>query len=238
MARFFRLPGLTPYAIAHALQRTLLQARIEDRIEDVILLLEHEETITVGRARDAADNVLDAGGVPVVAVERGGDVTWHGPGQLVAYPIIALQGERRDLHRHLHALEQAVMDLLGGLGLAATRDPRNTGVWLPEPGAPPRKVCSVGIACRRWVTWHGLALNVAPELSAFARINPCGFDAGIMTRLADRLSPAPSLDALVEPLAGALAASLEVERAPAETIAAEQVPAHLGIALSETRRKP
>lgn len=203
MARFVRLPGLTPYGEAHALQEELLKARIDGRGEDTVLLLEHAEVITVGRQKGSLAHVLDPGDVPVVSVERGGDVTWHGPGQLVAYPIVRLEGARADLHRHLRSLEDAVIALLADLGLKAGRDPRNTGVWVDG-----RKVCSIGIACRRWVTWHGLALNVAPDLAAFRRIAPCGFDPGIMTRLADHLDPCPTVDDLTGPLAHHLARTL------------------------------
>lgn len=209
MARFVHLPGLTPYAVGYELQKRLLQARIDDRGPDVVLLLEHERTITVGRQRGALANVLDAGDTPVFPIERGGDVTWHGPGQLVAYPILKLEGPRADLHLHLHSIEDAVLGLLAELGLGPVRDPRNTGVWLPARSGPARKVCSVGIACRRWVTWHGLALNVTSDLQEFARINPCGFDAGVMTSLQDHLQP-PPLDDLVQPLARHLSRALAV----------------------------
>ena len=122
MARFVRLPGLQDYAAVHALQRDLVDLRARGEAPDVVLLLEHAETITVGRARGAEANVLDAGEVPVVAVERGGDVTWHGPGQLVAYPIVKLEGPRADLHLHLHSLEDAVIGLLADYGLPSGRD--------------------------------------------------------------------------------------------------------------------
>lgn len=207
--RVVRLPGLSDYAAVHELQRHLIAARAAGDAPDTILLLEHAHTITVGRARGAEANVLEAADMPVVAVERGGDVTWHGPGQLVAYPIVLLEGDRMDLHRHLRSLEDAVIEVLDQLGLAPTRDDRNTGVWLPEPApAQPRKVCSVGIGCRRWVTWHGLALNVAPDPQVWERIRPCGFDATVMTRLADHLERSPTLDDLVEPLARALCRTL------------------------------
>lgn len=214
MARFVHLPGLVDYAEAHTLQRTLVDRRARDEIDDVVLLLEHADVFTVGRTRGAEANVLSAGGIPVVGVERGGDVTWHGPGQLVAYPIVKLA--KPDLHAHLRALEDAVIGLLADRGLPAGRDARNTGVWLPgSAGDLPRKVCSVGIACRRWVTWHGLALNVDPDLERFGRIRPCGFDAGVMTRTADHLAPTPDRPArsptvaeLAEPLARWLARTL------------------------------
>ncbi|TNE90940.1 MAG: lipoyl(octanoyl) transferase LipB [Deltaproteobacteria bacterium] len=218
MSRFVHLSGQVPYADGLALQEALLTARIRDEIDDTVLLLEHASTITVGRTRGAEANVLDAGDVPVVPVSRGGDVTWHGPGQLVAYPIVKLEGTRADLHLHLRSLEQAVIDLLADHGLDGMRDPRNTGVWLPIDGLElPRKTCSVGIACRKWTTWHGLALNVDADLGAFARIHPCGFEASVMTRMADHLDPCPSVDALVPGLAGHLATALDIPLAPVET---------------------
>ena len=217
MARFLRLPGRTPYRVAHELQQRLVADRIADAIDDTVLLLEHDPVITVGRKREALANVLRPDGVDVVTVERGGDVTWHGPGQLVAYPIVKRDGPRRDVHKHLRALEDAVMGLLVDLGLDPTRDERNSGVWLPgEHGN--HKVCSVGVALRDWVTWHGLALNVTADLDGFARINPCGFDAGVMTRLADHLRPCPPLDALVAPLAAHLARALAIGAAPVEVL--------------------
>ncbi|MCA9566720.1 MAG: lipoyl(octanoyl) transferase LipB [Myxococcales bacterium] len=216
MTRFLRLRGQVGYSEAHDLQKALLDARIAGEVPDTVLLLEHSPTITVGRARDAVRNVLEPGDTPVVTVERGGDVTWHGPGQLVAYPIVDLRGRREDLHLHLHSLEAAVIGVLADLGLAPTRDARNTGVWLPGPVLP-QKVCSIGIACRRWVTWHGLALNVDPDLSAFARIHPCGFSADVMTRLVDHV-PGVTLDALVAPLARHLAIALDIPEGPLETL--------------------
>lgn len=209
MTDVFQLQRQCGYAEVHDLQQRLLQARIDGRIPDTLLLLEHASTITVGRAKNALDNVL-VDDVPVVQVERGGDVTWHGPGQLVAYPIVDLRNRREDLHAHLHALEDAVIDVLRDLGLPPARDARNTGVWLPAASGPPQKVCSIGIACKRWVTWHGLALNVDPDPQAFTRINPCGFEANVMTRLADHLDPCPTLDTLVAPLAARLAVQLDI----------------------------
>lgn len=200
-AEILRVPGLAPYAEVHDLQQSLVERRLRGEIGDTLVFVEHAPTFTVGRAKGAEQNVLDPGDAPVIRVKRGGDVTWHGPGQLVCYPIIDLRGRREDLHAHLRALEDAVIGLLGDLGLAGTRDPRNTGAWLPCADGQARKVCSVGIACRRWVTWHGLALNVAPDPAWFARIHPCGFDADVMTRLADHLPEVPALDALIAPLA-------------------------------------
>ncbi len=171
--------GRIAYGDAWALQKDLVERRARGDICDTVIVCEHDPVYTLGRRRDAAANVLAPGDVPVVEVERGGDVTWHGPGQVVAYPILLLEGDKRDLHAHMHRLEDLMIAVCAEFGLAAGRDPRNTGVW--HAG---RKLGSIGIACRRWVTYHGLALNVNPDLGYFARINPCGFDATVMTSMA------------------------------------------------------
>lgn len=183
--------GRIAYVEAHRLQQELVEARARDEVEDTVIVCEHDPVYTVGRRRDAMANVLAPGDTPVVEVERGGDVTWHGPGQLVIYPILRLEGPARDLHAHMHRLEDLMITLCAEQGLAAGRDPRNTGTW-----ANGRKVGSVGIACRRWVTWHGLALNVDPDLSWFHRINPCGFEATIMTTMTVELGRPVSLEAV------------------------------------------
>jgi len=199
-----RLPGLSPYAVVADLQARLVDLRGAGEVPDVLLLLSHPETITLGR-RAGPDAVVAADGVDVVEISRGGEATWHGPGQLVGYPIVRLQGDRKDVHGALHAIEQGVIDVLADLGLSAGRDPRNTGVWLDG-----RKVCSIGIGLRRWVVRHGLALNVDADLAGFARIRPCGFEAGIMTRLADHLPTCPPVDELAWPVGEAVAAAMGV----------------------------
>jgi lipoyl(octanoyl) transferase len=203
------LPGPPwPYGRVHALQQELVGQRIRGEIDDCVLVVDHAPVVTVGRGRGAQAGVLDPSDVEVVAVERGGESTWHGPGQLVAYPIVQLEGTRRDLHRHLRNLEDAVIGLLAEVGLEGRRDARNTGVWLGCSDGVTRKVCSVGIACRSWVTWHGLALNVDPDPRVWERIRPCGFDASVMTRAADHLDPCPPLLEWVEPLYRHLATAL------------------------------
>jgi lipoyl(octanoyl) transferase len=178
-------------------------------------LVEHPHVITLGRGQQAVANVLAAGDVEVVSVERGGDVTYHGPGQLVAYPIVLLRDGERDLHRFLRNLEQAVIATCAAFGLAADREPGKTGVWTggdntARPGHPPRrKLCSMGIACRRWVTFHGLALNVATDLSYFARINPCGFESRVMTSLSRELARPVTVADVRPQLAAELARSLQ-----------------------------
>ena len=169
--------GRLDYERALSLQRRYVDERIEGTRGDTLLLVEHDPVFTLGRKRTALANVLDAGEVPVVQVERGGDVTWHGPGQLVGYPVIALDASRgeRDVHWVLRQLEEAVIHVLAACGLAAERRPRYTGVWCQG-----KKLASLGVAVRQWVTFHGFALNVDPDLSWFRRINPCGLESEIM----------------------------------------------------------
>ncbi len=182
--------GRIGFAEAHALQQEVLAARIAGSGPDTLLLCEHDPVYTLGRKRTSASNVLDAGEVPVIEVERGGDVTFHGPGQAVAYPVVGLAGSRRDLHDHLRRLEAAIRTC-GDFGLAAGRDPRNTGAW-----AGGRKLCSVGIACRRWVTWHGLALNIDVDLAWFERVNPCGLESALLTTMVTELGHSLDFDAV------------------------------------------
>jgi len=180
--------GRTPYADAHALQQECLAQRVEGAVGDVLLLTEHEPVITVGRGTPAEEQrLLGATGIPVIEVERGGEATYHGPGQLVAYPILLLPEGRRDLHRYLRDLEETVLGVLAELAIDGTRRPGLTGVWIGE-----RKVCSIGVAVRRWVTWHGLALNLHTDLSPFRRFHPCGLSPDVMTRVADHAELPPT----------------------------------------------
>jgi lipoyl(octanoyl) transferase len=171
--------GVVPYAEALAWQRELAQARIERRIpHDVLLLLEHPPVVTLGRnSKDT--HVLRSAGVDVFEVERGGDVTFHGPGQLVGYPIIDLTGYKQDLHWYLRTLEQVLIGALATLGIPAERNPGYTGVWTSRNGI--RKIASIGVHVKQWVTWHGFALNVATDLAEFQRIVPCGIPGVEMT---------------------------------------------------------
>jgi lipoate-protein ligase B len=174
--------GVVEYAAARERQLGLLGARQRGEAPDTLIFLEHPHVITLGRARGSAANVVAAGDVPVVETERGGDVTYHGPGQIVGYPIVELGEGEKDLHRFLRNLEEGMIRALATFGVTAGRKAGATGVWVGEA-----KIASIGIACRRWITFHGLALNVATDLGYFRRINPCGFDAGVMTSLASLL---------------------------------------------------
>ncbi|MDX2024160.1 MAG: lipoyl(octanoyl) transferase LipB [Deltaproteobacteria bacterium] len=176
--------GRMAYAEAWEIQKTLLLQRQNDEIVDTLVLVEHPEVVTLGRGSHA-ENVLDVAGIPVFEVERGGDVTYHGPGQLVGYLIFKLREGERDLHRYLRNMEEALILGCAQLGLVAGRNPGWTGVWTESE--PRRKLVSMGVACRKWVTFHGFALNVSTDLSRFAVINPCGLEAQVMGSLSSVL---------------------------------------------------
>ena len=159
--------GTVPYEEALAWQRQLAEDRIAGRLShDVLLLLEHPPVVTLGR-NSHAEHLLQAEGIDVFEVERGGDVTFHGPGQLVGYPILDLGAYRKDLHWYLRTLEQALIDALAILDIPAERRPGFTGVWTRG-----RKIASIGVHVKQWVTWHGFALNVTTDLAHFDRIVP------------------------------------------------------------------
>jgi lipoate-protein ligase B len=167
------------------LQQDLVAQRQAGTIPDTLILVEHPDAITLGRSA-RPENVVDAGDVPVFAIERGGDVTYHGPGQLVAYPVFLLGESERDLHRYLRGLEETILRTLADFGIVGARRPGLTGVWTSAESVP-RKLASIGVAVRKWVTLHGLALNVNTDLARFAAIHPCGFDASVMTSMAREL---------------------------------------------------
>jgi lipoyl(octanoyl) transferase len=177
--------GRMDYASAHAVQRALCERRITGLLDrDLLLLVEHESTVTLGRGTRSeslplAPEDLRRRGLTVVEVERGGDVTWHGPGQLVGYPILDLETHRPDLHWYLRQVEEALIRGLARLGIPADRNPGLTGVWTED-----RKIASIGIHVRRWITTHGFALNVWNDLSGFGLIVPCGIAGVKMTSVA------------------------------------------------------
>jgi lipoyl(octanoyl) transferase len=173
--------GLRGYEEVWRLQLATVEARQRDEVPDTLLLVEHPHVITLGRAA-RKENLLAPEDIPVFAVERGGDVTYHGPGQLVGYPILRLAEHERDLKRYLRGLEEAIIRTAAELGVPAGRQEGATGVW--SLASPPQKLASLGVAVKRgWVTYHGLALNVATDLTRFAAINPCGFEASVMTSI-------------------------------------------------------
>jgi len=205
--------GVREYGATWALQRALVGRRQAGEIDDVILFVEHPHVFTVGRAARDASNLLAPGEVPVFEIERGGDVTYHGPGQLVVYPILQLRERdpaERDLHKYLRGLEEALISTAAAFGLAGARRPGFTGMWVGE-----HKLASIGVAVKRWVTLHGLALNVATDLGYFARINPCGLDAAVMSSLARETGRAIAIADAKATLAPALADALGRQLVPA-----------------------
>lgn len=166
--------GRTRYEPARLAQEALVAQHLAGEIGDTLVFTEHDPVFTVGLRAGAEQHLvwdaarLAAEGVEVVKTNRGGDITYHGPGQLVGYPIVSLAA-RKDLHAYLRFLEQVLINTVGTLGLAASRRPGLTGIWVG-----PRKVAALGVAVRRWVTYHGFALNVNAHLPHFAGIVPCG----------------------------------------------------------------
>ena len=187
--------GVVGYEAASKLQIETLNKVADGSLPPTLLVVQHPPVYTVGRTRGAAGNLLDVGDVPVVHVRRGGDVTFHGPGQLVIYPIIPLKPPHQDIHKHMWRLEQAAIDTCLHFGLEGLRDDRNTGVWVNG-----RKICAIGIAAKRWVTWHGLALNVSTDTSYFKRINPCGMGSDLVTTMASELTNPPTIKQVTERL--------------------------------------
>jgi len=171
--------GLTPYRAAWELQRRVVAARKAQALPDVLLLCEHPHVITLGRNGKsehlrASEHLLRQMNVEFYPTDRGGDITYHGPGQLVGYPILDLAAIRRDVAWYVRQLEEATIRATADFGLRATRVPGRTGVWVEAPGAGEEKLAAIGVHISRWVTSHGFAYNVATDLRYFDLIVPCG----------------------------------------------------------------
>lgn len=185
--------GRQRYGPVLELQRAMVRAHLEGSFSnDLLLLVEHEPVVTLGRGTRAGGTSvllptpeLERRGYAVAEVERGGDVTVHAPGQLVGYPILDLQGHRSDVHWYLRSLEEALVRALGDVGVRAERNPGLTGVWVSGGGA--RKIASIGVHVKRWVTLHGFALNVTTDLTRFDVVIPCGIQGVVMTSVAREL---------------------------------------------------
>lgn len=194
--------GRIDYREGWALQKRLHEARVAGAIPDTLLLLEHPAVLTLGRGASAAHvraapDVLDGRGIEVLRVERGGEVTYHGPGQLVAYPIVALQDRGLLLRPFVRALEEALADTCASFGVAAGRRDGHPGCWVDPDGREPRKIGALGLRVERWVTYHGVALNIDVRLADFALIDPCGMPEVVSTSIAaeiGRPDEAPSTD--------------------------------------------
>lgn len=202
--------GLRSYAEALSFQREVAAARIDKRVpQDVLILVEHPPVVTMGRSTKQENllftpALLEARGVELFEVERGGDVTFHGPGQIVGYPIVDLSEHKLDLHWYLRQVEEVMIRAVAPFGVEATRVAGKTGIWTqPREGVPARKLASIGVHARQWVTWHGFALNVTTDLSFFDLMVPCGLPGVDMTSVEREvlerseaslcLAPSPSL---------------------------------------------
>lgn len=197
-----RLPGLTPYTEGWELQKELVKLRRNEEIPDTLVLLEHTPVYTVGRAARDASNLgagedhLRSFGAEVFWIDRGGDVTFHGPGQLVGYPILRLK--ILDTHRYLRDLEEVVIRVLSDYGVSAKRHPEYTGVWVGG-----KKVAAIGVKFSSgWITSHGFALNVETDLAWFDRITPCGIREYGVTSLQRELGGEVSMDEVEQKIAG------------------------------------
>lgn len=204
--------GLIDYQRALDLQRELVELRKRGEIPDQLLLLEHPEVITLGvKARDDRSHVLEseaslaAKGIALFETGRGGDVTYHGPGQLVGYPILDLKPDRCDVHRYVRDLEEVLIQAVATFGIAAGRVPGLTGIWVGE-GSGQAKLAAIGVRISRWVTSHGFALNVNTDLSRFGLIVPCGITDKGVTSIERQLGRPVPMDEVTDAVELAFAA--------------------------------
>lgn len=175
--------GLIDYKDAWDLQKSVHQLRVENKIDDVLFLLEHPHTYTLGKTADKENLVsdkkyLDENKISVYDIDRGGDITYHGPGQIVGYPILSLTNWKQDTHKYLRAIEEVIIKVCSEYDLQGSRDDKYTGVWLDD-----RKICAIGIKVSRWITMHGFAFNVNTDLKLFNGIIPCGITGKDVTSL-------------------------------------------------------
>jgi lipoyl(octanoyl) transferase len=208
-----REPGRVDYGAAFDLQRQLVEQRKAGAIPDQLILLEHPHTITLGRNGRmenllAGEETLSRAGIAFHPTDRGGDITYHGPGQIVGYPILDLREWKRDVVAYVRAVEQVLIDTLADFGIAAGRVPKLTGVWLGD-----RKIAAIGVHISRWVTSHGFALNVNTDLRYFQYIVPCGLTKPV-TSMAE-LGCGASWEAVAERLTANFGRVFEREMIPA-----------------------
>ena len=192
--------GQIDYGEAYDIQKKLWSQKMNGRAEDALLLLSHPPTFTIGKSGKLDNLLLNkeelAGkGISLFFIDRGGDITYHGPGQLVVYPIIDLKDRGKDIHRYIHYLEEVVIRTLASLSIEAQRDEKHVGVWVGN-----EKIAAIGVRIKNWITMHGLALNVNPDLEYFSFINPCGIlDKGV-TSITGLLSREVPMEVVVKEL--------------------------------------
>ena len=214
--------GLVPYADALELQRRLVEDRKADRIPDTLLLLQHPHVLTIGVKKDGRSHILASPdrltslGVDVFETGRGGDVTYHGPGQLVGYPILDLHPDRRDVHRYVRDLEEVMIRVCADYGLDAGRVKGFSGAWIKADSLD-EKIGAIGVRISRWVTSHGFAFNVTTDVDFFNLIVPCGIADKGVTSLTSKLGRAPAMADVEDRVVSQFAAVFE--RQPQETAA-------------------
>ena len=189
--------GMVEYGEAYRIQRRLRSRKINGQLADVLLILEHPPTFTVGKSGKlenilVSNDQLRRNRISLFCTGRGGDVTYHGPGQMIAYPIVSLKRMGKDLHYYVHALEEVVIRTLKDFRLCAHRDESHAGVWVGK-----EELAAIGISIRKWITMHGIALNVNPNLEHFSYINPCGFSDRQATSLSKLLGYHVSMERVI-----------------------------------------
>jgi len=192
--------GMTGYSEAQEIQKELVQKKIKHKIEDHFFILEHPPTITLGRGAKEENLLITRRelvkkGIEFYNIKRGGGVTYHGPGQIIGYPIIDLKNHKKDLHWFMNQLEEVIINLLERFNLEAKRIENLTGVWINN-----KKIAAIGIAAKRWVTYHGFALNYNPDMNHFKLIHPCGIKNKGVISLAEILQKSPARDIVIKEL--------------------------------------
>lgn len=218
--------GRISWSAANALQSRLAEDRKAGRIPDRLLLCEHPPVVTLGRNAQArhllaTPEILRRAGIAVHETNRGGDVTFHGPGQLVAYPILDLNDWKRDVHAYVRALEETAIRTLADFGVSGERSAINSGVWVRESNGALAKICAVGVHISRWVTSHGLALNVSTDLDYFRYIVPCGLPHPVTSM--ERLGVRVGLEEVADAFSRRFAAVFERQIAVPEPVG-ERIP--------------
>ena len=219
--------GLMDYGKAWDLQHDLWSRRVQGELPDLLLLLEHPHVITLGRRGNrshliVSPEVLEAMKIPIFHVERGGDITYHGPGQMMVYPILDLKDYGYRLIRYIDQLEEVILHVLKDFGIDGRRDPSNRGVWVNSD-----KIASIGVAIKRWVSFHGFSLNYETDLKYFDLINPCGLEGKKVTSMAKILGKKISREELTEKISYYFKGVFEMdweERELGEILNPEQVP--------------
>ena len=216
--------GRMAYSAALDLQRTLAEARIDRTVDrDMLLLVEHPPVVTLGRSFQrkhlpTPPDELERRGIEHFDIERGGDITFHGPGQLVGYPIFDLTEHKPDLHLFLRQIEECVIKTVADAGIRAEGREGRTGVWVED-----RKLASIGIHVKKWVTWHGFALNVLTDLSFFDLIVPCGIDEVVMTSMQKELQERAPRDLWARTLDGIVLGFCDVFGQTPQAVTAEEL---------------